>query len=247
MGNGYMNSDWGLMGGYPSATGYRFEAHNTGLLGPDGRIAQGKSIPLGEDLNPDDREWEKHLGPDAVVKRDKQCITTEAIFENGDLYLNYLRGGPGFGDPLDRLHTGAQSIEEDLNENYVLPEYAKKIYGVVYTQDEEGTYTVDSAKTAVSQAKMKEDRKARSVPVREWMETERAKILDLDASPQVKQMFASSFALSEPFLNDFKTFWDLPNDWNLLESSLGIPMFGATQTMDISEMPDCKPVIMTEE
>lgn len=44
MGNGYMNSDWGLMGGYPSATGYRFEAHNTGLLGEDGRIAQGKQF-----------------------------------------------------------------------------------------------------------------------------------------------------------------------------------------------------------
>jgi acetone carboxylase alpha subunit len=159
MGNGYMNSDWGLMGGYPSATGYRFEAHNTGLVGPGGRIEAGKEIPLGEDLNPDDRVWENLLGPDAEVKRDKQCITTEAMFDNGDLYLNYLRGGPGFGDPLDRLHTGAQSIEEDLNENYILPEYAKKIYGVVYTVDDEGTYHVDSAKTTAAQAKIKEDRK----------------------------------------------------------------------------------------
>ena len=247
MGNGYMNSDWGLMGGYPSATGYRFEAHNTGLIGEDGRIAKGLSIPLGEDLNPDDREWEKHLGPNAVVKRDKQCITTEAIFDNGDLYLNYLRGGPGFGDPLDRLHTGKQSIEEDLNENYILPEYAKKIYGVVYTQDHEGVYTVDSAKTTAAQAKIKQDRIKRSAPVREWMKGERKNIIDNIASPQVKQMFASSFALSEPFLDEFKTFWDLPADYNLLESSLGIPTFGSTKTMDISEMPDCKPVIMTEE
>jgi acetone carboxylase alpha subunit len=247
MGNGYMNSDWGLMGGYPSATGYRFEAHNTGLIGPGGRIEAGKEIPLGEDLNPDDRVWENLLGPDAEVKRDKQCITTEAMFDNGDLYLNYLRGGPGFGDPLDRLHTGAQSIEEDLNENYILPEYAKKIYGVVYTVDDEGTYHVDSAKTTAAQAKIKEDRKKRSVPVKEWMKTERQNILDNKASPQVKQMYASSFALSEPFLNEFKTFWDLPADYNLLESSLGIPMYGSTKTMDISEMPDTKPVIMTEE
>ncbi len=247
MGNGYMNSDWGLMGGYPSATGYRFEAHNTGLVGPGGRIEAGKEIPLGEDLNPDDRVWENLLGPDAEVKRDKQCITTEAMFDNGDLYLNYLRGGPGFGDPLDRLHTGAQSIEEDLNENYILPEYAKKIYGVVYTVDKEGTYHVDSAKTTAAQAKIKEDRKKRSVPVKEWMKTERQNILDNKASPQVKQMYASSFALSEPFLNEFKTFWDLPADYNLLESSLGIPMYGSTKTMDISEMPDTKPVIMTEE
>jgi acetone carboxylase alpha subunit len=49
MGNGYMNSDWGLMGGYPSATGYRFEAHKTGL---ERRIAKGEAIPLGADLDP---------------------------------------------------------------------------------------------------------------------------------------------------------------------------------------------------
>jgi hypothetical protein len=43
MGNGYMNSDWGMMGGYPSATGYRFEAHKTGLTKE--RIAIGDSLP----------------------------------------------------------------------------------------------------------------------------------------------------------------------------------------------------------
>jgi hypothetical protein len=30
-----------------------------------------------------------------VVKRDKQCMTTEDCYDNYDLYLNYLRGGPG--------------------------------------------------------------------------------------------------------------------------------------------------------
>ncbi|MCV4600216.1 hydantoinase B/oxoprolinase family protein, partial [Escherichia coli] len=44
MGNGFMNSDWGMMGGYPAATGYRFEAHKTGL---ERRIANGESLPLG--------------------------------------------------------------------------------------------------------------------------------------------------------------------------------------------------------
>ena len=31
MGNGYMSSDCGLMGGYPAAAGYRFEAHGTNI------------------------------------------------------------------------------------------------------------------------------------------------------------------------------------------------------------------------
>jgi acetone carboxylase alpha subunit len=58
MGNGYMNSDWGLMGGYPSATGYRFEAHKTGL---ERRIAKGEAIPLGADLDPAKAVYEQSI------------------------------------------------------------------------------------------------------------------------------------------------------------------------------------------
>ncbi|GGB95832.1 acetone carboxylase subunit alpha [Marinobacterium zhoushanense] len=241
MGNGYMNSDWGLMGGYPSATGYRFEAHDTELLD---RIKEGMSLPQGKDLNPDLPELEKHISPNAKVKRDKQCITTEAIFENGDLYLNYLRGGPGFGDPLDR---DPEAVEEDLNQNFLLPGYAEKVYGVVIMRDEEGHWEVDLKETEIRRQVIRQARVAAGVPVREWMEQERERILDQQASVQVKQMFASSFALSPKFLAEFKSFWDLPEHWQLLEESLGIPMFGAKHHMDLSELPDVHPVIMTEQ
>jgi acetone carboxylase alpha subunit len=65
-----MNSDWGLMGGYPAATGYRFEAHKTGLKE---RIAMGDSLPLGGDANPDLPDYENHLNAGAVVKRDSNA------------------------------------------------------------------------------------------------------------------------------------------------------------------------------
>jgi acetone carboxylase alpha subunit len=241
MGNGYMNSDWGLMGGYPSATGYRFEAHKTGLKK---RIAEGKSLPLGQDRDPRDMEFEKHLEPGAIVKRDKQCITTEDMYDNGDLYLNYLRGGPGFGDPLDR---DIADIQEDLNQNFLLEEYAQKVYGAVFTKDEEGVFTVDAAKTAARQADIRKERIARGTPVHEWMKTERQQIIDKNASLQVQQMFASSFYLSPKFLAEFKEFWDLPETWELHEEELGTPMYGARITMDIGDLPDVHPVIMTEE
>jgi len=139
MGNGYMNSDWGLMGGYPSATGYRFEAHKTGL---ERRIANGEAIPLGADLDPTARIYEQSIDATAVVKRDNQCITTEECYANHDLYLNYLRGGPGFGDPLDRA---AKSVESDLNQKFLLVEFARKVYGAVVSQDAKGVYHVDEA------------------------------------------------------------------------------------------------------
>jgi acetone carboxylase alpha subunit len=241
MGNGYMNSDWGLMGGYPSATGYRFEAHDTGLAT---RIRDNLSLPLGADRNPENGEYERHIGATARVKRDQQCTTTEAIFENHDLYLNYMRGGPGFGDPLDR---DCASVETDINSRFVLPEYAEKVYGVVISQGSDQVWTVDVAKTAARRKAIRKERIAKAVPTREWMKEERARIMTKHASIQVRHMFATSFGLSVKFKDEFKAFWDLPADWELPESELGVPSFGATYRMDLSKLPDVRTVTLVEQ
>jgi len=241
MGNGYMNSDWGLMGGYPSATGYRFEAHNTDL---ETRIREGDTLPLGADRNPEDQTYERHISATAHVKRDQQCTTTEAIFENHDLYLNYMRGGPGFGDPLDR---DCASVEKDLNSRFVLPEYAEKVYGVVISQSDDQVWTVDVAKTATRRKVIRRERIARAIPTRDWMKEERSRILTKHASVQVRHMFATSFGLSAKFKDEFKSFWDLPVDWELPESELEVPSFGSTYRMDLAKMPDVRTVSLVEE
>ncbi|MCK6375491.1 MAG: hydantoinase B/oxoprolinase family protein [Zoogloea sp.] len=241
MGNGFMNSDWGLMGGYPSATGYRFEAHKTGL---EKRIAIGDTLPLGADLDPSNPDYERHLDATATVKRDKQCITTEDCYANHDLYLNYLRGGPGFGDPLDRE---PKAIEADLNQQFLLPEYARKVYGAVFSQDAKGVFTVDPAATTARRAEIRRERLARALPTREWMKEERERIINKHAATQVQHMFATSFALSEKFTNQFKEFWSLPADWQLLEEELGVPSYGAKHRMDLSLLPDVTTVVQVEE
>lgn len=241
MGNGYMNSDWGMMGGYPPATGYRFEAHLTGLKE---RIDAGDGLPLGGDANPDHPDYERHIDASARVKRDKQCMTTEDCYANYDLYLNYLRGGPGFGDPLDRE---PDAIARDLNNAFLLPEFAEKVYGAVLKQDEKGVWTVDAAKTKARRKKIRLERLDRAVPTRLWMHEERQRILTKHASLPVRHMFATSFGLSEKFLNQFKTFWNLPEDWSLTEEELGVPSYGAHYRMDLSKMPDVKTIVLVEE
>ncbi|NTV10476.1 MAG: acetone carboxylase subunit alpha [Zoogloea sp.] len=241
MGNGYMNSDWGLMGGYPSATGYRFEAHKTGLKE---RIAIGDSLPLGGDANPAEPDYERHIDAGARVKRDQQCMTTEDCYENYDLYLNYLRGGPGFGDPLDRE---TQAIASDLNNGFLLPEFAHKVYGAVAVQDGAGVWSVDAAQTAQRRAEIRKERLARSVPTGDWMKEERERILTKHASTQVKHMFATSFGLSAKFLEQFRRFWNLPADWTLTEDELDVPSYGSKYRMDLSLLPDVKTVVLVEE
>ncbi|EZP78123.1 hydantoinase B/oxoprolinase [Parageobacillus genomosp. 1] len=219
MGNGYISSDCGLMGGYPAAAGYRFEAHGTNLKE---RIEKRLPIPTGGDPDPDNPQYEKLMEAKEII-RDKQAITTETIFENYDLYLNYLRGGPGFGDPLERK---PKMIEDDLNEGHILPRFAESVYGAVFTQDEKGRYIVDEEATMKRREEMRKERLKRGVPTKQWMQEERKKIINKEAAIQVRHMYASSFALSEKFYNEFKSFWNLPEDWKLTEEELEIPVFG---------------------
>jgi acetone carboxylase alpha subunit len=219
MGNGYMSSDCGLMGGYPAATGYRFEAHKTDIKE---RIAQQLPIPTGGDMDPDQPDYERNFSAEEII-RDKQAITSEAIFEEYDLYLNYLRGGPGFGDPIERL---PQHIAEDLNEGLLLPRFAESVYGAIVERDEKGIYTVNATLTAQRRTEIRKERLTRGRTVSAWQADEKTKILAKDASLQVRHMYASSFALSPAFIGEFKEFWQLPEAWDLTEAELEMPVFG---------------------
>jgi acetone carboxylase alpha subunit len=240
MGNGYVVSDWGLMGGYPSAAGYRFEAHGTDLAE---RLEQGLPLPLGADADPDDPQYERALEA-AVIKRDKQTITTEAVFENHDLYLNYLRGGPGFGDPLER---DAADVQRDLNDRCLLPRYAEKVYGAVVISTPDGRFTVDEEATAARRAELRRQRLERGRPTREWMREERERILKHDASDQVRHMYASSFSVGPRFEAEFRRFWDLPEEWRLTEAEIAMPTFGSRHRMGVEQLPGVRPLTLVEE
>jgi acetone carboxylase alpha subunit len=240
MGNGHISSDWGLMGGYPAASGYRFEAHDTGLKEI---IAKGGDIPHGGDTDPGHPTWDGML-KGARIKRDKQAITTEAMFEDYDLYLNYMRGGPGFGDPLDR---DPQAVAEDVNGGYLVERFALSVYGVVLAKGADGLFGADEEATGKRRAEIRKDRLAKAVPTKEWMARERERILAKEAGLQVQQMYAASFKLGPKWEEGFRRFWDLPIDWQLMEADLPIPSYGRDYSMDLSELPDVKTVRFVEE
>ncbi|MCK9552616.1 hypothetical protein, partial [Aquamicrobium sp.] len=68
-----------------------------------------------------------------------------------------------------------------------------------------------------------------------------------DAGVHVQQMFAASFKLGPDWAKGFRKFWDLPDDWQLLEADLPIPSYGREYSMDISELPDVKTVQFVDE
>jgi acetone carboxylase alpha subunit len=83
------------------------------------------------------------------------------------------------------------------------------------------------------------------------MNAERERIVAKDASIQVRHMFASCFASSEPLRRKFQSFWSLPETWNLDEReviaedpSYG---YGSTAREPLEALPDVKRIVLTEE
>jgi hypothetical protein len=113
-----------------------------------------------------------------------------------------FRGGGGVGDPLERP---SESVDADVEGEYLLPRYAESVYGVV---------PGDPGATERRRAEMREERGRKAVPVREWMQGERQRILDADLIAPVQRMYAESIRLSDRWAREFREFWDLPEDFD---------------------------------
>lgn len=204
---GLMFAESGLFGGYPPATAYSLIAHDTDL---QERFENQEPIPT-NDHDPDSGEFEANV--EGRIERRHKCMSTAEKYEDLDLYVNMVRGGPGYGDPLERP---PESVAEDVEEGHLLERFADDIYGVVLEETGDG-YTVDEEATEELRAEMREHRAQKAQPVDEWIEECRDSMLsgEREASEVVRKMLRSSMEMSEAFDEHFREFWDLPDEWGV--------------------------------
>jgi acetone carboxylase alpha subunit len=215
MGNGYMTSDGGLFGGYPAASGYILNAQDTDL---QERFEETKEYPQ-HDLDPESGEFESKI--DGEITRRPEGISTPKEFTDYDMYLNYLRGGSGLGDPLER---DPEDVLSDIHDGYVLPRHAEDAYAVVVEKvnDEakhnsavQGEWELDEDATERLRKRRMEERAEKAQPVSEWYEEQRDRIkAEDDLIDDVKKTYESSMRMSKQFARFFRSFWDLPDDFN---------------------------------
>jgi hypothetical protein len=96
-------------------------------------------------------EWGKSFLPAGVPER--------IPLPEGSLLVDYVAGGGGFGDPLER---DPQAVLKDFSRAWVTREIAERIYGVVLEPDGKG---VDSPATEERRREMRETRKQGAAPV----------------------------------------------------------------------------------
>lgn len=204
VGDGLLFSSPGIFGGYPAATGYRHDAHETDLIE---RANAGECYPVRES-DPEHSEISARVEGKHFF--DKRTVTYPRSFKQGDLYLSWLRGGAGLGDPLER---DPELVANDVDQGFLLPRYAPKNYGVKLTENSDGSHSADLEGTRALRKEIRKTRAERSVPVRAYIDLERQRVLDGRIVEPIKECYNSCMELSPQWAKQYREFWDLPADF----------------------------------
>lgn len=200
----------GMCGGYPAPTCQKHRAVRQPNLAE--RIAARAPLPHGVGVDPARSDLEKLL--------DGEHVTVEGPYitaphKAGDIFSHSYNGGGGFGDVLER---DPAKTARDVENGFLTETAARRVFGIVVTENEDGEVTADLAATEKLKARKRAERLARAVPVADWIAAQSARVAARDLAPEVRAMYAAAMKLSDRFRADFLAFWDLPADFEMGEA-----------------------------
>ena len=138
---------------------------------------------------------------------DNVTQTPEWEVTDGDLIYYANEAGSSWGEPLDR---DPARVRADLEEGWLSPEVAQTVYGVV-AQRTAHEWTVDAVATRQARQQLKERRKQRVVPVRDWWRNERKRVRHNNL-PEMSQQMYQDCRQYETFRDAFVSFWQVAED-----------------------------------
>jgi N-methylhydantoinase B/oxoprolinase/acetone carboxylase alpha subunit len=130
--------------------------------------------------------------------------------QDGDIYVLGTHGDAGWGDPIER---SPSLIERDLNEGWVTPGVAKGVYGAI-AQATKGKWKVDEEGTLKERQQMRERRREKAKPFREWWRQERERVLNKEFREEVCYIY-QDILQNEKSGPQFRGFWQVGEDYQL--------------------------------
>jgi len=199
----------GMCGGYPASTiQYHYALRKVGL---DDLLSRYAKIPRRPEVNGQVDPILAELG------RGGQLDAVDGAylgrFQHGDLFSHSYNSGGGFGDPLDR---DPADIERDVHNGIASREMSEVVNGVVLRETEEG-FRTDREKTAERRQEIRARRLAESMPVADWYESQRARLLGGSFVEPVANMYGDCRRLSPTWWRQFTEFWGLPAEFEIPE------------------------------
>jgi acetone carboxylase alpha subunit len=197
----------GMCGGYPAPTCQMHRAvRDTNI-----RELVKKRKPLPHAIGPDPNHSElERLVAGAHETSEGPYIT--APHKTGDIFTHAYNGGGGFGDVLER---DPVKTAWDVANGFITCEAAKRIYGIVLSENEDGDLEADLAATAALRKAMRKRRIKRARPVSEWLAEERKRVAAADFTPELRKMYESAMRLSPRFAHEFRAFWKLRSSFQM--------------------------------
>jgi N-methylhydantoinase B/oxoprolinase/acetone carboxylase alpha subunit len=200
----------GMYGAYPVVPDRPAYAHDTNVK----ELIDARKPLIHRRGEPDHPEIvEKIVARDRVSDAVAPFVTPEPLVDY-DIIVHPIGGAQAMGDPILR---DPAAVARDLNERWTTLRVAHDIHGVVAAKPN-GHWEVDEAATAKRRAEIREERKQRAVPFREWWEQERKKVAAQEnMDPAVVRMWRSSMELSPDYADELRAFWNLPADFEFEE------------------------------
>jgi N-methylhydantoinase B/oxoprolinase/acetone carboxylase alpha subunit len=197
----------GMFGAYPAWPDRASYAHTTNVK----ELIDGQQPLVHESGDP--------VEPDLAIKIKAASmnlnvvapfVTPEQLNEY-DIVIHPISGAQAMGDPIER---NPETVREELEQGWTRPRIAADVYGVVASPTRDGEWTVDAAATEKKRAQIREARKQRGEPFKDWWEQERQKVAAGEGMAEaVKGMWRSSMELSPDYGAELKAFWRLPDDF----------------------------------
>jgi N-methylhydantoinase B/oxoprolinase/acetone carboxylase alpha subunit len=198
----------GMYGAYPKWPERGSYAADTNMK----ELIEAQQPLMHERGDPSDPDMLKHLkGRVLATNLITPFVTPEALHEY-DLIVHHVSGAQALGDPIERE---PELIESDLDSGWTREWVAQGINAAVTSYDEKAReWHVDADATQRKRVDVREARKARGVPFKEWWKQERGKVAAREnMDPAVLEMWRSSMRLAPKYGEDLRAFWQLPDDF----------------------------------
>ena len=192
----------GLFGGYPGGKRNTFMAryHNFQEL-------IDKRLPLIHEIG-HPREFLNYKYADII---NLPHIPPTIEVRDKDLLISDNGSAGGLGDPIAR---DPALQKADLDSSLTTEEITRNVYCIEADYDEKArAWRIDEKATRQLREAKRKERLSRGVPVEQWWQKARQRMLNKDLDPLLAEMYSSSMKLSEDLTREFRDFWGLPSDF----------------------------------
>jgi len=194
-----------MYGAYPAVPDRPAYAHDTNVK----ELIDAQKPLVHERGDPEDQQITKNIKARELEDAAIAPFVTPEPLQDYDIIVHPVSGAQSMGDPLDRAPA---AVEDDLNKGWVRAGVAERVHGVVAVSN--GRWTVDEKATARKRKKLRDERKGKAVPFRQWWDEERKRVEACEnMDPAVIEMWRSSMELSPGYGDELRAFWRLPEDF----------------------------------